>query len=101
MIWLCLGLAGLITLWGLAFSFIGWFPCFPVRAMWDRTGKFKCYGFGYSDRASFIAMFQVHSATNMVFDLAVFAIPLVLFRAPNLKGKNFLALAGIFSIGAV
>lgn len=46
-------------------------------------------------------MFQVHSATNMVFDLAVFAIPLVLFRAPNLKGKNFLALAGIFSIGAV
>jgi hypothetical protein len=69
--------------------------------MWDRTGTFKCYGFGYNDRASFIAMFQVHSATNMVFDLAVFAIPLVLFRAPNLKGKNFLALAGIFSIGAV
>jgi hypothetical protein len=99
--WLCLGLAGLITLWGLAFSFIGWFPCFPVRAMWDRTGTFKCYGFGYSDRASFIAMFQIHSATNMVFDLAVFVIPLVLFRAPNLKGKNFLALAGIFSIGAV
>ena len=99
--WLCISLLVLITLWGLAFSIMGWFSCRPVRAYWNRTADAKCYGFGYGDRESFIAMFQAHSATNMFFDLAVFAAPLVLFRTPNLKLKNVLALAGVFTFGAV
>ena len=99
--WLCIGLLCLISVWGLAFSIVGWFPCFPVSAMWDRTADSKCYGFGFGSRASFIAMFEAQSASNMFFDLAVFVLPLILFRTPNLKGKNFLALAGVFTFGAV
>lgn len=80
---------------------MGWFSCTPVNAYWDRTIKAKCYGFGFSEPESFIAMYQAHSATNMFFDLAVFLTPLVLFRTPNLKFKNMLALAGVFVFGAV
>lgn len=70
-------------------------------AYWGRTPGAKCYGFAYTDRENFIAMFQAHSATNMFFDLAIFATPLILFRTPNLKFKNMLALAGVFTFGAV
>lgn len=99
--WLCLGLLVLVSLWGLAYSIMGWFSCTPPDAYWGRTPGAKCYGFAYTDRENFIAMFQAHSATNMFFDLAIFATPLILFRTPNLKFKNMLALAGVFTFGAV
>ena len=99
--WLCLSLLIVISLWGLAFSIMGWFACSPISAFWHRTYEAKCYGFGFRDPDSFTAMFKAHSATNMFLDLAVFATPLVLFRTPNLKYKNVLALAGVFIFGAV
>jgi len=99
--WLCITLLVVISLWGLGFSIAGWFSCNPPSAYWSRTAESKCYGFGFSDRHSFIAMFQAHTATNMFFDLAVFATPLVLFRTPNLKWKSILALIGVFTFGAV
>ncbi|KAJ4987283.1 hypothetical protein SVAN01_07294 [Stagonosporopsis vannaccii] len=99
--WVCVTLLVVITLWGLGFSSVGWFSCSPPSSYWRRTPDAKCYGFGFSDRDSFVAIFQAHSATNMFFDLAVFATPLVLFRTPNLKWKSILALAGVFTFGAV
>ncbi|KAF2625596.1 hypothetical protein BU25DRAFT_473709 [Macroventuria anomochaeta] len=99
--WLCLSLLVIVSLWGLAFSIVGWFSCTPVSAYWRRSAGAKCYGFGFDDRESFIAMFQAHSATNMFFDLIIFATPLVLFRTPNLKFENVLALASMFTFGAV
>lgn len=80
---------------------MGWFSCTPVSGYWNRAAGAKCFGFGFSNRGSFIAMFKAHSATNMFFDLAVFATPLILFRTPNLKPKNVLALGGVFTFGAV
>ncbi|KZM19228.1 uncharacterized protein EKO05_0007362 [Ascochyta rabiei] len=99
--WLCLGLLAVVSLWGLAFSIMGWFSCSPVGAYWHRTVESKCYGFGFGDRETFIAMFEAHSASNMFFDLAIFMTPLVLFRTPNLNFRNVLALAGVFAFGAL
>ncbi|KAH6639686.1 hypothetical protein C7974DRAFT_136906 [Boeremia exigua] len=99
--WLCITLLVVISIWGLGFTVVGWFSCRPVQAYWHRTAGAKCYGFGFGDRTSFVAMFQAHTATNMFFDLAVFATPLVLFRTPSLKWKSMLALAGVFTLGAV
>jgi hypothetical protein len=99
--WLCLGLLAVTTLWGLAFTMMGWFSCAPIRGFWDRDVEAMCYGFGFSERESFIAMFQAHSSTNMFLDFAVFATPLILFRTPHLKFKNAVALAGVFACGAV
>jgi hypothetical protein len=97
----CLILLVLVSLWGLAFFIVGWFPCFPVRGMWDRTIGAKCYGFGLGDVQEFVTMFKVHSASNMAFDLAVFLTPLILFSTPNLKPKNLVAMTGVFAVGAL
>lgn len=91
----------LIIPWGVGFSILGWFPCAPVSSFWDRSGEVHCWGFGFGDKESFIALFQAHSSSNMAFDLAVLVVPLILFRSPNLKRNNFLALAGIFAVGAM
>lgn len=99
--WVCITLLVMVTLWGLAFSIVGWFSCAPVSAYWNRTANSKCYGFGFADRETFIAMFQTHSATNMFFDFAVFATPLVLFRTPDLKFKSMMALGAVFALGTV
>jgi hypothetical protein len=46
-------------------------------------------------------MYKAHSASNMMWDIAIFLAPMVLFRTPNLKPKNVLAMAGVFTFGAV
>lgn len=98
----CLGLLGLVSLWGLGFAIVGWFPCFPVRGYWDRTINARCYGFGFGENPSeFVGTYRAHSASNMVFDVAIFLAPLVLFGRPNLKLKSLLSMAGIFALGAM
>ena len=99
--WLCIVMLCLVSIWGLAFFIMGWFPCFPLKGTWDRQPGDKCYGFGFADFATFEAMFEAHTATNMVWDFAIFATPLVLFRTPNLKSRNLLAMAGVFTFGAL
>ncbi|KAJ8112505.1 hypothetical protein OPT61_g5133 [Boeremia exigua] len=99
--WICIVLLVVISLWGIGFSIVGWFSCSPPSSYWSRTPTSKCYGFGFADRDSFVGIFQAHTATNMFFDLAVFAVPLVLFRTPKLKLRSMLALAGVFTFGAV
>jgi hypothetical protein len=97
--WTCIVLLVIVSLWGLAFSFVGWFPCFPVRGAWQREIGAKCYGFGLGRVEEFITMFRVHSATNMVLDVAIFLTPMVIFKTPKLKVKNILAMAGVFTFG--
>jgi hypothetical protein len=102
---ICLGLIGLVSVWGLGFAFAGWFPCFPVRGYWDRTVAAKCYGFGFGDIGhdtnEFVAMYRAHSASNMVLDVSIFLTPLILFGRPNLKMKSLLSMAGIFALGGM
>ncbi|KAF1934771.1 hypothetical protein EJ02DRAFT_439661 [Clathrospora elynae] len=99
--WICIGLLVTISLWGLAFSMVGWFACFPIQGTWDRTVPAKCYGFGFGDVPGFIAAFKAHSASNMMFDILIFITPMILFRTPHLRPKNLLAMAGVFTFGAV
>ncbi|EMD68417.1 hypothetical protein COCSADRAFT_80211 [Bipolaris sorokiniana ND90Pr] len=99
--WICIGLLIAVILWGIAFSFTAWFPCFPVRGYWDRTIPAKCYGFGFGNLDEFVMTYKAQSATNMMFDIAIFVAPMILFRTPNLRRKNLIAMAGVFSFGAV
>jgi hypothetical protein len=44
---LCIGMIVLISCWGFAYSFMGWFPCFPIRAYWDWSlTDATCYAYG-------------------------------------------------------
>ncbi|KAF2833912.1 hypothetical protein CC86DRAFT_462160 [Ophiobolus disseminans] len=99
--WTCLGLLALVSLWGLGFSIVAWFPCFPVRGYWQRTTEARCYGFGFSNVDDFVNIYKAHSASNMAFDVAIFLTPLVLFGRPNLKPKSLLAMAGVFAFGGI
>ena len=99
--WICICLLIFVALWGTAFGFMAWFPCFPVRGYWDRSIGPRCYGYGYNDNATFIATFQTHTAINMMLDLAIFLIPLVLYRQRGLRRQSLFALTGLFTLGAV
>lgn len=101
--WVCLSLLVIILLWGTAYGFLAWFPCFPVKGYWDRTINAKCYGYGFefATRDHFVALFESHTALNMTFDLAVFLTPMVLFKVPNLSKKSLIGMIGVFLFGAV
>ena len=99
--WVCLGLLTIVVLWSMAFAFMAWFPCFPVRGCWDRSFTANCYGFGFGSLSGFINMYNAQSATNMILDVAIFVAPMVLFRTPNLRKKNVIAMTGVFTFGAV
>ncbi|KAL5120583.1 hypothetical protein ACEQ8H_001602 [Pleosporales sp. CAS-2024a] len=98
--WVCYILLGIVTLWGSAFLFIAWFPCFPVRGTWDRTVTAKCYGFGMGNIQDFIMAFRIQSSSNMVLDILIFLTPMVIFRTPTLKTRNKIAMMGVFMGGA-
>ena len=100
---ICRCLLVFTVLWGCAFTFVGWFGCLPPAGFWDTTLETTCYGFGFGKDgvAGFIAAFQAHASTNMILDVAIFAIPLVLFKRPDLKTKTILAMSGMFVCGAM
>ncbi|KAF2115940.1 hypothetical protein BDV96DRAFT_599480 [Lophiotrema nucula] len=93
----------LVTLWGFAYSFMAWFPCFPVAGFWDRTNhpNAKCYGFGFGDINGAMAAFVSFAATNMFFDTAIFLVPMAEYLKPGLRRKEVLALSGLFILGSI
>jgi hypothetical protein len=94
-------LLGSVAAWGIAFSFLAWFPCLPVSGFWDRKPESVCYGFGYrtADEAKMTLLF--FAGTNMFFDIVIFLIPLTEFFRPGLRKKQVLAMTGLFTMGSI
>lgn len=99
---ICLILLILVSLWGSAFIFMAWFPCFPVSGFWNRSqGNVKCYGFGFGSVNGAYITFVSFAATNMFFDTIIFLIPMAEYLKPSLHRKQILALTGLFTLGSV
>jgi hypothetical protein len=98
---LCLVMLIITGLWGFAFAFISWFPCFPVRAAWNKEIKGRCYGFMSDNALEFTLALESHASTNMLLDIIILVIPMVLFRQPGLTKRQIWGMIGIFSLGAV
>ena len=98
---LCIILLGFLVVWGIAFSFMGWIPCFPVSGFWNRLSNPppKCYGFGYRTISESKYITLAFAATNMSFDIAIFLIPLSEYFRPGLRRKELLAMTGLFTMG--
>ena len=96
-------LLGLVATWGLAFSFMAWVPCFPVSGFWNRTlnPPAKCYGYGYRTTTEIKSVLLVFASTNMLFDIAIFLVPLGEFFRSDLRRKQILAMTGLFSLGSM
>lgn len=93
---------GIVSLWGLAFSFISWFPAFPVSAQWDFTDSSAArYGFASRDSGDVVAASLAQTSTNMVIDMVVLAIPVSYYLQPGLGWKAQASLMGLFSLGSV
>ncbi|KAL5113419.1 hypothetical protein ACEQ8H_008716 [Pleosporales sp. CAS-2024a] len=93
----------LVSLWGGAFIFMGWFPCFPVSGTWNKymSAPATCYGFGYRTVDEAKNMLFAFSGSNMAFDIAIFVIPLTEYFKPGLKRKQILAMTGLFALGSI
>jgi hypothetical protein len=91
----------LVTLWGTAFQFMAWFPCFPIRGYWDKQmdPPAKCYAFGYRTTTEAKSTLFAFAGSNMCLDLMIFMVPLTEYFRPNLKRKQVMALTGLFAVG--
>jgi hypothetical protein len=99
--WITIILLAVVAGWGLAFSFLAWFPCLPVSGFWNRTASSKCYGFGYRTMDEAKMTLFVFAGTNMFFDIVIFLIPLTEYFRPGLKKKQILAMTGLFAMGSL
>lgn len=90
-----------VVAWGLAFSFLAWFPCLPVSGFWHRTAQSKCYGFGYRTADEAKMTLFIFAGTNMFFDIVIFVIPLTEYFRPGLRKKQILAMSGLFAMGSL
>jgi hypothetical protein len=95
----CIVLFCLVATWGLLFSFAAWVPCFPISGFWDRTNGAKCYGYGNRTVNETKYSILSFATTNMVFDIAIFLVPLTEYLRQDLRRKQILAMTGLFALG--
>lgn len=90
-----------VTLWGSAFQFMAWFPCFPVQGFWDKSMSppAKCYAFGYRTTDESKSTLLAFAGSNMLLDIVIFVVPLTEYFRPNLRRKQVLAMTGLFAVG--
>ena len=91
----------IVSCWGLAFSFIAWVPCFPVDLFWNAIlGQTNgtCYGFANTiDRTTYV----MHTASNMLFDVLIFAIPMTLPFDKSTPFKQRLGMGVLLFLGVL
>ena len=95
---------GAVCIWGLAFGFLAWVPCIPVRAFWNWTihdTQTRRYGYSSEDQTAIVAIYVANAASNMILDLAILAIPMPSWKEKNMQGKTRIALSGVFVLGAM
>ncbi|KAH9874361.1 hypothetical protein IAQ61_003550 [Plenodomus lingam] len=99
----CLVLLGIVIVWGSAFAFMTWVPCFPISGFWNRQTDPppKCYGFGYDNMDEAKIAVLSFSISNMVLDVAIFLIPLSEYFKRNIGKKQLFAMTGLFCLGSI
>lgn len=90
------------ALWGLSFSFISWFPAFPVYSFWDlRVTNATRYGIASLNLTSLTSTYATLTASNMTLDLLILMIPIPYFLRSALSWRSRASLMGLFLLGLV
>ncbi|CAJ2503364.1 Uu.00g107580.m01.CDS01 [Anthostomella pinea] len=97
----CIFLLVMVGLWGTAYSFMAWFPCFPAQGYWDWTVRSRCYAFGSLDTDTFFATYASQTALNMVFDILVLSVPIPMYFRKDTCHRTKLGLLGLFFMGGI
>ena len=69
---------------------MGWVPTIPVRAYWNLSIPATRYAFGSLEVDEFVATYTSLTATNMILDMIILAIPapLLLYnKTSNMKSR--------------
>ncbi|OTA99600.1 hypothetical protein M426DRAFT_324995 [Hypoxylon sp. CI-4A] len=98
---ICMVMVGLVASWGAAYSFLAWFPCFPVGAYWNLEMKATRYAFGSEYAAELFRTYASHTAVNTALDMIVFAIPVPLYFQRETGKRTKLGLVGVVIMGAI
>ena len=100
--YVCFGLMATSAMWGLAYSFMAFFPCFPVQAYWDWTIQdAKCYGYGVKAEHPFVEVFVSHAAINVLLDIAIVVVPVPLLLRKAMTKKEKWSVFGLAAMGTV
>lgn len=91
---------GIVSVWGLAFSFMAWFPCFPVHQFYRLGSEMNCYGYGSIKPMDVYNIVVASNATNMALDFMILVLPIPLLFSSDTIRKTRLGLVGLFIIGA-
>ncbi|KAK9423793.1 hypothetical protein SUNI508_03809 [Seiridium unicorne] len=91
----------LVTLWGLAYSILALFPCWPVSDFWYSPADAKCWGYGAWSTAELVGTFYSHTAMNMILDIIILAIPFHLYFKSDMTYKMRMGLLALLLMGAL
>lgn len=94
----CWGFLAVTVAWGAAFITIAAVPCVPVSAFWNR-GSGSCYGYGSIDSPALQRTYTSHTATNVVLDLIVLAIPVPLYFEKSTPWKTRIGIGCLLLLG--
>ncbi|KAK6843457.1 hypothetical protein PG987_004317 [Apiospora arundinis] len=86
---------------GIVYSFISWFPCFPVNHVWELKPDAKCYGYGSSRPSEFSATYESHTAINMILDVIVLIIPMPLLFKEGTGFAQRLRITALLCMGTI
>jgi hypothetical protein len=78
-----MGMIIFVSLWGLAYSLLSWFPCAPISGYWNWQVSNHCWAFASLEPSKFFGAYASHAVTNMVLDFIVLTIPMPLLIHEN------------------
>lgn len=88
--------------WCIAYGILGWVPTIPIQAYWNLNLPATRYAFGSLEVETFVSTYTSLTATNMILDMIILAIPAPLLLYNKTRStKSRWALICLFSIGSV
>ncbi|KAF3799751.1 hypothetical protein GCG54_00000997 [Colletotrichum gloeosporioides] len=91
----------IVSMWGFAFSFMAWFPCFPVQQFYRLGSESNCYGYGSTNSMEVYNVVVSSNATNMALDFIILVLPIPLLFSDDTIRRTKLGLMGLLFIGAL
>lgn len=91
----------IVSIWGFAFSFMAWFPCFPVQQFYRLGSESNCYGYGSTNPMEVYNIVVASNATNMVLDFIILVLPIPLLFSDDTIRRTKLGLVALFILGAM
>lgn len=94
-------LIAVVSIWGFAFSFMAWFPCFPVQQFYRLGSESNCYGYGSTKPMEVYNIVVASNATNMALDFIILVLPIPLLFSDDTIRRTKLGLVALFILGAM